>query len=48
MKTLFKIISIFLLIDFVSFIAWVASGQVPVDGVYFGMITANFIKFILF
>lgn len=36
-----------LVIDFMGLAAWVASGQVPVDGVYLGRITTEIIKAIL-
>ena len=31
-------------IDFVSFIAWIASGQLPASEWYIGMITASIIR----
>jgi hypothetical protein len=33
-----------LMLDALCFMAWVASGQHPVDGFYFGAITANILK----
>lgn len=36
-----------LVIDFMGFASWVASGQVPADGFYLGRITAEIIKAIL-
>lgn len=36
-----------LIIDFVGFASWVASGQVPADGFYVGRITAEIIKAII-
>lgn len=36
-----------LAIDFVGFVAWVGSGQVPADGFYVGRITAEIIKAII-
>lgn len=51
MKTLqitFTIVAAILLIDFIGFVAWIASGQHPVDGFYVGAITANVLKAIIF
>ena len=36
-----------LMIDALCFIAWIASGQYPSDGFYFGAITTNIIKALL-
>lgn len=51
MDTLKKTIGVFfvlamltLAIDFAGFVAWVASGQHPVDGFYVGRITTEIIK----
>jgi len=37
-----------LAIDLLGFLAWVLSGQVPVDGFYVGAITTNMLKMLLF
>jgi len=37
-----------LAVDFFCFMAWILSGQTPTDGFYFGAITANIIRAILF
>lgn len=51
MKNVFNIIitvlAIILVIDLVCFCAWVASGQVPSDGFFFGRITKEIIAIIL-
>lgn len=47
-KTVGWVIVIVLVVDFFCFMAWVASGQHPVDGFYFGAITANVLKFLIF
>jgi len=36
-----------LIVDFMGFASWIASGQVPADGFYLGRITAEIIKAIL-
>jgi len=36
-----------LLLDFIFFTAWLASGQVPADGFYLGRISAEIINFII-
>lgn len=36
-----------LVIDFMGFASWIASGQVPADGFYLGRITAEIIKAII-
>lgn len=36
-----------LALDFLAFALWIISGQQPVDGFYFGAITANIIKAVL-
>lgn len=33
--------------DALCFIAWALSGQTPIDGFYFGAITANILNFII-
>ena len=38
------VIGTFLAIDVFCFMAWVASGQVPMDNFYLGSITAHLIK----
>lgn len=43
-KTVFMVVVMILVIDFVCFSAWVVSGQKPQDNFYAGAITANFIK----
>lgn len=52
MKQAIKIVSTLaiaiLALDFIFFVGWVMSGQTPVDGFYFGAITANIIKAIIF
>jgi len=48
MKTISKWAIAILLIDFICFIAWASSGQIPSDGFYFGMITRNLLQAILF
>lgn len=42
------VILVLLLIDFVSFIGWVYSGQIPVDNFYFGSITKHILQFIFY
>lgn len=34
-------------IDFLGFVAWVMSGQFPLDSVYIGAITTNLLKLIM-
>ena len=36
-----------MMIDALGFVAWIASGQMPVDGFYIGAITAQVLKAIL-
>lgn len=43
MKNFFYVVVGILLIDVMGFIAWVSSGQVPVDNFYFGTITKHVI-----
>ena len=35
-------------LDVFGFMAWIVSGQVPVDGFYIGAITANVLRALLF
>ena len=35
-------------VDLFGFMAWIASGQTPVDGFYIGAITANVLRAIIF
>ena len=44
LKIIIYTILIILAIDLVGFIAWIVSGQLPVDNFYIGTITANIIK----
>lgn len=41
------IIAAVLIVDAISFMAWVVSGQTPVDSFYFGAITSNIIKLLI-
>lgn len=41
------VISIILALDAMCFIAWAMSGQQPIDGFYFGSITAHILSAIL-
>jgi len=41
--TVFTIIAVVLVLDFVCFMGWVASGQKPVDNFYAGTISAHII-----
>lgn len=45
--TITYILAIVMIIDFLGFIAWVASGQTPVDGFYVGRLTTELLKLIL-
>ena len=44
LKMVGAVIGTFLALDAFCFMAWVASGQFPVDNFYLGSITAHFIK----
>jgi hypothetical protein len=44
MKKILFILGAVLAVDFLGFIAWIFSGQFPVDGFYFGVITSSVIK----
>lgn len=47
LEILFQIIFMIFLFDFICFIVWIAVGQTPPDGFYFGMITGNLLKVLL-
>lgn len=47
LKIVLNIVSLVLLIDFISFGSWIVSNQMPNDSFYFGMITSNFISLII-
>jgi len=51
MKSLLKItagaIATIMAVDFLGFMMWILSSQMPVDGFYVGAITANILKAIL-
>jgi hypothetical protein len=36
-----------LFVDFIGFLAWIISGQFPVDSFYLGSITSNLIQFLI-
>lgn len=46
-KMILTIAAIVLVIDFLGFTAWVASGQHPVDNFYIGSITAHVLQAII-
>jgi len=46
-KDILKIIIILLAIDFMGWVAWQISGQIPQDGFYLGAITQFIINLIL-
>jgi hypothetical protein len=41
------VLGIIILLDMICFCAWVASGQIPQDGFFFGRITKEILAFIL-
>lgn len=43
----FSILGFILVADFLCFMAWVLSGQLPTSGFYFGCITKNIIGLII-
>jgi len=43
MKTFLNIVLIVIGLDFVGFVAWALSGQIPVDGFFIGRLTFEFI-----
>lgn len=47
LKIVGAVIATILVIDMISFGAWVVSGQHPVDNFYFGTITAHVLQLIL-
>ena len=47
MKTIIGVIVGVLMADFVGFLAWVYSGQVPSGGFWLGKITFEFLKVVL-
>jgi len=47
MMYIFYALVIYLLIDILAFIAWIISGQIPVDTMYIGNITAGLLSLIL-
>lgn len=42
-STVFTIIAVVMVLDFIFFMGWVASGQKPVDNFYAGTISAHII-----
>lgn len=44
---IFGVLAFILALDALAFCAWIVSGQHPIDGFYFGAITANIIKALL-
>jgi len=44
MRKITNVVLIVLFFDFVCFILWAMSGQLPQDGFYFGVITKSFIS----
>jgi len=46
-NTIITVLSMVLVLDFICFVAWATSGQIPQDGFYFGMITKNIINLII-
>lgn len=46
-KIALGVVAIVIAVDFLGFMAWIASGQTPVDGFYVGAITANVLKAII-
>lgn len=46
-KIILTIVAVVLIVDFLGFTAWVASGQKPVDNFYVGAITTNALRAVL-
>ena len=47
MKTIIGVIVFVLIADFVGFLAWIYSGQVPSGGFWLGRLTFEFLKVVL-
>lgn len=47
-QTILTIIAVALVIDFLFFLAWAMSGQMPVDSFYIGAITRNILQAVFF
>lgn len=46
-KIILTIVAVVLIVDFLGFTAWVASGQQPVDNFYVGSITTHALRAVL-
>jgi len=44
MKYIYTLVAGIMIIDFLSFIAWIVSNEIPQGQFYFGSLTANIIK----
>jgi len=44
MTQIYTFLSIILALDVTAFFVWILSGQLPVTGVYAGMLTANLLR----
>lgn len=47
-KNIITIILAILVIDFIGFMLWVASGQMPADSFYIGGLTAKLLQVIIY
>lgn len=47
-KFIIGVATLIMAIDFIGFIAWAMSGQLPVDGFFIGTITTHILRAILF
>jgi len=41
---IFWVVAVIIMIDVVSYMAWQAMGQTPVDNIYLGTLTAHFLN----
>lgn len=47
MKYILSAVMVFLVMDFIAFIAWALSGQMPVDSFFLGAVTKSIINIII-
>lgn len=47
MSNFLNVVVLVLFLDFFGFVWWSFSGQTPIDGIYIGAVTKNFISLII-